>query len=230
MILAAGRGARLRPFTDVTPKPLLQVGPYRLIEWHLRAMALSGIQDVVINVAWLAHEFPRVLGDGSRYGLRIHWSVEGPDEGSALETAGGIRFALDRLEEHFWIVSADVFVPEFVFSAEMFDSFARASHLAQLWMVANPRHHPGGDFAFQPGSDCLDAFSEERSTWASIGLFRASLFDSVQLGQRMPLRPLLEDAARRGALAGRRWTGRWTDVGTVDRWQEACAWADASGR
>ena len=226
MILAAGRGERLRPWTDSTPKPLLQVGGRRLIEWHLYALSASGVQEVVINVAWLADQFPQVLGDGSRYGLRIHWSVEGADSGAALETAGGIRLALDRLGECFWVVSADVFVPQFVFSGEALGTFGASEHLAELWMVPNPAHHPDGDFAFHAGGDRLGLSTDDRSTWSSIGLFRASLFEPVQPGQRLPLRPLLDEAARKGALVGRRWEGRWIDVGTTDRWQQASASAE----
>jgi MurNAc alpha-1-phosphate uridylyltransferase len=227
MILAAGRGERLRPWTDITPKPLLWAGRRRLIEWHLYALAASGVRDVVINVAWLADQFPQILGDGSRYGLRIHWSVEGADGGPALETAGGIRRALDRLGDCFWVVSADVFVPQFVFSGEALGAFAASEHLAELWMVQNPPHHPVGDFAFESGSDRLGPDSEDRSTWSSIGLFRASLFEAVQPGQRLPLRPLLDEAARNGSLVGRRWNGQWIDVGTADRLRQASVSAEA---
>src|SRR5471030_918768 len=121
LILAAGRGERMRPLTDHTPNPLLEVRGKRLIEWHLESLARAGVREVVVNTAWLEEQFPAVLGDGSRYGVRITYSFEGHDHGGALETAGGIAKALALLanaaDDVFWVVSGDVWVPGFAFAA-----------------------------------------------------------------------------------------------------------------
>jgi len=139
LILAAGRGERLRPHTDHCPKPLLPVRGTPLIEWHLQALAAAGVQQVVINTAWLEGQFPAALGDGSRWGLQLHYSTEGRDHGGALETAGGIAKALPLLDEVFWVVSGDVFLPGFPFTGTL--PPGRHCH---LWMVANAPHHPRG--------------------------------------------------------------------------------------
>lgn len=216
IVLAAGRGERLRPWTDVTPKPLLCVHGRPLIEWHLLALARAGVREVVINTAWLEDQFPAVLGDGSRYGLRLHYSQEGRDHGGALETAGGIAKALPLLapkgEEAFWVVSGDVMLPGFAFSASEVDAFSHSSTEALLWLVPNAPHHPKGDFAI--GADGLaHAEGADKRTWASVGLFKPAPFASVPVGQRMALRPLLDAAMTRGQLAARAWEGGWTDVG-----------------
>ena len=141
LILAAGRGERLRPHTDRCPKPLLPVRGQPLIAWHLQALAAAGVREVVVNTAWLEDQFPAVLGDGAAFGLRLHYSMEGRDHGGALETAGGIAKALPLLDEVFWVVSGDVFLPGFRFVGTL------ADHLdCQLWMVPNAPHHPQGDF------------------------------------------------------------------------------------
>ena len=128
MILAAGRGERMRPLTDTTPKPLLPVRGKPLIEWHLLALARAGVRQVVVNTAWLEEQFPAALGDGARWGLSIRYSTEGRDHGSALETAGGIRKALPWLaprgDEAFWVVSADIFMPDFEFDAGLAERFS----------------------------------------------------------------------------------------------------------
>src|SRR6478672_4592552 len=115
IILAAGRGERMRPLTDRTPKPLLQVRGKRLIEWHIEALARAGVREIVVNTAWLEEHFPAVLGDGASYGVSIRYSTEGRDHGGALETAGGIAKALPLLGDAFWVVSGDVFIPDFTF-------------------------------------------------------------------------------------------------------------------
>lgn len=226
MILAAGRGERLRPLTDHTPKPLLFVGARRLIEWHLLALARAGVSEVVINTAWLEDQFPAVLGGGERYGVRIHWSFELQRHGGALETAGGIREALPALGETFWVVAADVFIPEFRFDEEVWSHFRDGNQLARLWMVPNPPHHPAGDFALS-GAGAPPADTAERLTWASVGLFRAEMFGSIASGAVRPLRPLLDAAQRAGRLATHPLPGRWIDVGTVERLRLARAWASA---
>ena len=216
LILAAGRGERMRPLTDRCPKPLLEVRGKRLIEWHLEALARAGVREAVINTAWLEEQFPAVLGDGSRYGLAITYSAEGRDHGGALETAGGIAKALPLLGDAFWVVSGDVYVPGFPFDAADAAEFAASGALGQLWMVPNAPHHPGGDFGID-----ADGFASRdaapRRTWASIGLFRAALFADIVPGTKLALRPKLEEAIARRALRARAWAGPWVDVGTMER-------------
>ena len=219
IILAAGRGERMRPLTDHTPKPLLEVRGRRLIEWHLLALARAGVREVVINTAWLEEQFPVVLGDGSRYGVRIAYSTEGRDHGGALETAGGIAKALPLLAgdaDAFWVVSGDVFIPGFVFDPKSARRFEEGAQLAHLWLVPNAPHHPGGDFGIDgAGYAVLDA--SERYTWASVGLMRPGLVDGVTPGTRAALRPCLEAAIRARRVSAERWGGEWTDVGTPER-------------
>jgi MurNAc alpha-1-phosphate uridylyltransferase len=219
LILAAGRGERLRPLTDTTPKPLLPVRGKPLIEWHLEALARAGVREVVINTSWLEEQFPACLGDGTRFGLRIRYSMEGRDHGGALETAGGIAKALPRLGEVFWVVSGDVFLPDFAFDAAMARQFADTPLLAQLWLVPNPPHHPMGDFAIDV--DDLARHEGKCLTWASVGLFRAAMFAGIAAGTRLPLRPLLDQAILQRRLGALRWDGAWVDVGTVERLAQA---------
>src|SRR5471032_2067429 len=133
LILAAGRGERMRPLSDRTPKPLLEVGGKKLIEWHLESLARAGVREIVVNTAWLEEQFEPALGDGSRYGVSITYSFEGRDHGRALETAGGIAKALPLLGDTFWIVSGDIYAPGFPFAAADFDDFAASGALGQLW-------------------------------------------------------------------------------------------------
>lgn len=219
LILAAGRGERMRPLTDACPKPLLAVRGKPLIEWHLEALAAAGVTQVVINTAWLEAQFPERLGDGARWGLRIRYSTEGRDHGGALETAGGIAKALPWLTEgtkHFWVVSGDVFIPGFRFDAGAAARFADGPTLAHLWLVSNAPHHPDGDFGLDAARGLATA-GPPRRTWSSVGLFRAAMFDGVPVGQAMKLRPLLDAALARGRLGAEAWDGEWTDVGTVAR-------------
>ena len=216
LILAAGRGERMRPLTDTTPKPLIEVRGKRLVEWHLEALAQAGVREVVVNIAWLEEQFPATLGDGSRYGLSITYSFEGRDHGGALETAGGIAKALPLLGDTFWVVSGDVFVPDFRFDAADAQAFANSDALGQLWMVDNAPHHPKGDFGI--ADDGLASRGvEPRFTWASIGLFRAALFEDIAVGTKMALRPKLEFALDQRKLRAKKYDGRWTDVGTMAR-------------
>jgi MurNAc alpha-1-phosphate uridylyltransferase len=216
LILAAGRGERMRPLTDSTPKPLVEVRGKLLIEWHLEALARAGVREVVVNTAWLEEQFPATLGDGSRWGLRITYSFEGRDHGGALETAGGIAKALPWLGDAFWVVSGDVFVPDFRFDAAEAQAFADSDALGQLWMVANAPHHPKGDFGI--AADGLASRTvDPKFTWASIGLFRAALFSDIAVGTKMALRPRLELAIDQHRLRALKYDGRWTDVGTMER-------------
>jgi N-acetyl-alpha-D-muramate 1-phosphate uridylyltransferase len=220
IVLAAGRGERMRPLTDRTPKPLLAVRGKPLIEWHLQALAQAGVREVVVNTAWLEEQFPATLGDGARWGLRISYSCEGRDHGGALETAGGIAKALPLLASQpsdvFWVVSGDVFIPGFAFDAREAASFAASKELARLWLVPNATHHPLGDFGIDAASG-LATVSEPRRTWASVGLFRTAMFAGLPIGQPMKLRPLLDAALASGRLGARTWDGAWTDVGTIER-------------
>ena len=219
LILAAGRGERMRPLSDAIPKPLLEVRGKRLIEWHLEALARAGVREVVVNTAWLEDQFPPALGDGSRWGLAIAWSTEGRDHGGALETAGGMAKALPRLgladDEAFWVVSGDVWAPGFAFD----DAALGRGALARLWLVPNPPHHPGGDFGIS--AEGLAVREEPRFTWSSIGLFSArfvrELMAGLAPGAKAPLHPYLEAAIDRRALAATLWRGAWTDVGTPAR-------------
>jgi len=220
LILAAGRGERMRPLTDTCPKPLLPVRGKPLIEWHLEALARAGVHDVVINTAWLEEQFPATLGDGSRWGLTLRYSTEGRDHGGALETAGGIVTALPWLARHdddvFWVVSGDVFLPAFAFAAADAVRFAAGRELAHLWLVPNAPHHPQGDFGIEAASGRASA-AEPRLTWASVGLFRARMFAGFRPGVPMRLRPLLDATLATGRLGAESWPGEWTDVGTIDR-------------
>jgi MurNAc alpha-1-phosphate uridylyltransferase len=231
LILAAGRGERLRPLTDTCPKPLIDVGGKPLIAWHLEALAAAGVREVVINTAWLEEQFPAALGNGSRWGLSIRWSMEQRDHGGALETAGGIAKALPHLVQpgldSFWVVSGDVFVPGFAFGADAAQRFAAASTLAHLWLVPNAPHHPHGDFGLDPARG-LATDAAPRMTWASIGLFRASMFDDVAADRPMKLRPLLDAALAAGRLGAQAWGGRWIDVGNTERLAQARAAAAAA--
>jgi MurNAc alpha-1-phosphate uridylyltransferase len=213
LILAAGRGERLRPHTDHTPKPLLKVRGKPLIEWHLEALADAGVSEVVVNTAWLEEQFPAALGDGARWNLRIRYSMEGRDHGGALETAGGIAKALPLLDEVFWVVSGDVFLPGFAFGGTL--APARNAH---LWMVANAPHHPQGDFGLDAQGRLLSGQPGPRWTWASVGLFRRAMFAGITPGTRLALRPVLEAEIAEGRAGGEVWEGSWTDVGTAERW------------
>lgn len=219
LILAAGRGERMRPLTDATPKPLLRVRGKRLIEWHLEALARAGVREIVINTAWLEEQFPAALGDGARWGLSIRYSMEGRDHGGALETAGGMKKARRWLSDPFWVVSGDVHVPDFGFDAALVDDVVASGQWARLWLVDNPPHHPQGDFGIRDGLADRDA--RPRLTWSSIGLFRHAFVDELMaelpVGTKAPLRPYLEAAIDRRRLGAERHAGRWTDVGTPQR-------------
>lgn len=214
MLLAAGRGQRLRPLTDQTPKPLIEINGVTLIERHLVALARAGVSDVVINISWLGEQIREYLGDGARWGVSIGYSPEKPE---ALETAGGIRRALPLLDsECFLVVSADV-LTDFDFH-ELIDQ--RPDGLAHLVMVDNPAHHPGGDFSLTDDG-LLRAGSRNRLTYAGIGVFRSRMFTDLDPDAAQPLRPLLETAISAGQLSGEHYRGRWVDIGTPQRLEAA---------
>jgi len=220
LILAAGRGDRMRPLTDHTPKPLLVVRGKPLIVWHLEALVRDGVREVVINTAWLEDRIVDELGDGSRYGASIRYSLEGRDHGGALETAGGMAKALpllvDASSDCFWVVSGDVFLPGFRFDAAAAQRFALGNALAHLWLVPNAPHHPTGDFGID-AHGLASRNAEPRFTWASVGLFRAAMVADVAVGQKLPLTPLLQAGTDAGRISAERYDGPWTDVGTVER-------------
>ncbi len=212
MILAAGRGERMRPLTDHTPKPLLLAGGKPLIVWHLERLAAAGFREVVINHAHLGAQIEAALGDGSHWGLRIAYSPEPP---GALETAGGIATALPLLGNGpFLVVNGDVYC-DFDFG-RFLGSTAAGAHLV---MVANPAHHTGGDFSLD-GQRVTYANGEQTLTYAGIGVFSPAFFAGVQTGTVMKLRPLLDAAIAAGTLTGERYVGRWVDVGTPQRLAE----------
>jgi MurNAc alpha-1-phosphate uridylyltransferase len=213
MILAAGRGERMRPLTDHTPKPLLPVHGKPLIEWHLEALVRGGVREVVVNTAWLEDRFPAALGDGSRWGLQIRYSMEGRDHGGALDIAGGVAKALPWLGDAFWVVSGDIFAPDFVFDPAAAQAFARSDRLAHLWLVPNPPYHPAGDFGIDTqGLAVRD--TAQRFTWASFGLYRAALFGGIVPGTAAPLLPQLLQGIAQGRVTAERYLGRWENVGT----------------
>jgi MurNAc alpha-1-phosphate uridylyltransferase len=223
LILAAGRGERMRPLTDVTPKPLLQVRGKPLIEWHLEALARDGVREVVINTAWLEEQFPDTLGDGSRWGLHIRYSTEGRDHGGALETAGGIAKALPWLGEVFWLVSADIFAPDFVFERGVADRFVQSTRLAHLWLVPNPEFHAQGDFGLDAeGFGLADAPGPDgqRWTYANFALCRAELCAHIAPGTRAALGPLLYAGMRQRRIGAELYRGAWHNLGTPAQWRQ----------
>jgi|SRR5450755_1431417 len=217
IILAAGRGERMRPLSDATPKPLLAVHGKPLIEWHIEALARAGVREIVVNTAWLEDKIVAALGDGSRFGVSIAYSMEGRDHGGALETAGGIAKALPRLGDVFWIVSADVYAPEFAFRAAAAKQFAASGRLGRLWLVPNPSFHPRGDFGL--GADGLGLAEGtgpdgQRWTYANIALLRAEMFAGITPGTSAPLAPLLYAGMRERRIGAEVYRGRWDNVGT----------------
>lgn len=208
MILAAGRGERMRPLTDETPKPLLQVGGRTLLDRHLDALARAGVGEVVINLAWLGGRIRDHVGDGSGHGLRVRYSDEGEQ---ALETAGGIVNALPLLgAEPFLVINGDVFT-DYPFERAQLP----AGQLARLVLVDNPPQHPRGDFALAADGRVTEDGGEPL-TYAGIGVFDPALF-AGHGGGIAPLAPLLRDAIRKGRVGGEHYRGAWHDIGTPER-------------
>ncbi|MDP1526485.1 MAG: nucleotidyltransferase family protein [Rhodocyclaceae bacterium] len=207
MILAAGRGERMRPLTDVTPKPLLPVAGKPLIVWHLERLSRAGFRDIVINHAHLGDQIEALLGNGDAWGLRIQYSAE-PQ--GALETAGGIANALPLLgDAPFLVVNGDIFCDW---------DFGRAhinDQLTHLILVDNPPHHPGGDFTLADGK--VGVGETAKLTFSGIGIYRPELFAGIERGQPAKLAPLLRAAIDAGQITGEHHTGRWIDVGTPER-------------
>lgn len=207
MLLAAGLGTRMRPLTDHCPKPLLEVGGKPLIVHHLERLKAAGIEDVVINVSYRAEQIMAALGDGNRYGLRIHWSRED----TPLETGGGIRQALPMLgEAPFLLVNGDIWCAiEPAWLAPL------GNDLARLVLVDNPAHHPGGDFHLDAAGRVHGA-GQPRLTFSGISLIDPALV-AAQAPGAFKLAPLLREAMAAGRVAGRHYRGHWVDVGTPQR-------------
>jgi N-acetyl-alpha-D-muramate 1-phosphate uridylyltransferase len=211
MLLCAGRGERMRPLTDATPKPLLKVGGRPLVEWHLQRLAQAGFREIVINLSWLGEMISAALGDGKSLGVSIQYSRE---PWPALETGGGIQQALPLLGDRpFLLVNGDIFT-DIDFSAVSLPE----ADLAQLVLVANPAHHPGGDFALQSDGRIIES-GGERLTYSGVSVLRPELFAGLAPG-RFPLAPLLFKAREAGRLGGRRHEGLWLDIGTPARLAE----------
>jgi MurNAc alpha-1-phosphate uridylyltransferase len=236
LILAAGRGERMRPLTDSCPKPLLAVRGKPLMQWHMEALARGGCTGLVVNTAWLGDQITSHFGpmrplDGGRL-LSISYSNEQADFGGALETAGGIARALPLLQaggqDLFWLVAGDVYAPDFNFDPAAVQRFAASNALAHLWLVPNPAHNPRGDFGISPEGLALNQTEGERYTYSTIGLYRAALFAepfcSIPHGNPdgipAPLAPLLRRAMDEGRISASLYSGRWTDVGTPERLAE----------
>ena len=211
MILAAGRGERMRPLTDHTPKPLLEVAGKPLIVWHIERLAAAGIRDLVINHAHLGAQIEQRLGDGSAWQVRIRYSAEG--EGRALETGGGIFRALPLLgEAPFLVVNADVWC-----DLDFAVPWLAGDDLAHLVLVDNPAHNPDGDFAL--AGDRVQREGRSRLTFSGIGVYRAALFSGCSPGA-FPLAPLLREAMDAGRVSGMHHRGQWSDIGTPQRLDE----------
>lgn len=208
MILAAGRGERMRPLTDTTPKPLLEVRGKPLIQWHIERLRDAGFNELLVNVSWLKEKLIEFLGDGSRFGVDIVISEESP---VPLETAGGIIRALPQLGDRFVAVNGDVFT-DFDFRA--LREFPMHEDLAHLMLVPNPEHHSRGDFGLE--QDRVIENATEFFTFSGVGIYRRELFENTGPGVRK-LAPLLREAMRADKVSGALHEGEWSDVGTAER-------------
>ena len=232
MLLAAGRGERMRPLTDTTPKPLLPVRGKPLMQWPLEGLARGGVPSVVINTAWLGAQIPAHFGDTfSVPGLPpvgLHYSDEGRDFGGALETAGGIVRALPYLADVFWVAAGDVYAPEFGFSAGVYESFTASPQLAHIWLVPNPAHNPGGDFGLSADGLALNlphAVQPPLYTFSTIALYKRAFFEAAWCtipsgnpeGVKAPLAAMLRAAMDQGLVSASIYKGLWVDVGTPER-------------
>jgi len=225
-LLAAGRGERMRPLTDITPKPLLQIQGKSLLEWHIEALVAADASRVVINHAWLGEQIELALGDGAQWGIQIQYS---PEE-TALETAGGIRQALSLInpEPYFFVINGDVFCPGFPIAAfkARFEAHLNSgvTPLAYLALVPNPPQHPEGDFYLQgdrvSDKPIASQSQETKLTFSGIGIYHQSLFKDLQPGVAAKLAPLLRSAMDENHVFGEKYTGPWHDVGTPQRLHE----------
>ncbi len=215
MILAAGRGERMRPLTDHTPKSMLEVGGKPLLFRHLEKLADAGFATVVINHAHLGEQIEAAVGDGSRWHLKVVFSPER----EALETAGGIRNALPLLDTPvFAVINADVYSDYDYANLAQTCAVLDAAMLAHLVLVNNPPQHPHGDFALE--GDVVRNHAPTRLTFSGLGVYRAALFDPVPPGSRHALAPLLRAQMGQGRIAGEHFSGEWDDIGTPQRLEE----------
>jgi MurNAc alpha-1-phosphate uridylyltransferase len=208
MILAAGRGERMRPLTDVVPKPLLEVRGKPLILWHIEKLAQNGFKEIIINIAHLGHKIPEALGDGAQFGVKIYYS----DERScgALESAGGIINALPLLgEETFLVVNGDIFC-----DYDFDPAFTLGDKLAHLILVPNPEHNPAGDFALDGALLCNEG--EKQDTFSGIAYYNPKIFQNTKEG-KSALAPLLREMAQKGVVSAEIFKGIWHDIGTPQR-------------
>lgn len=211
MILAAGRGERMRPLTDKTPKPLLKVKGKPLIVWHIEKLASLGFSEIVINIAHLGNQIKETLGDGSKWGVSLIYSDE--QECGALESAGGIIKALPLLEDEiFLVVNSDIWC-----DYEFESSFNLNGDLAHLILVPNPQHNHEGDFALHKNRVVNDA--KKKFTFSGIGYYSAELFRGLEC-KKMPLAPLLREAIANNRISGTLYEGKWHDIGTPQRLAE----------
>jgi MurNAc alpha-1-phosphate uridylyltransferase len=242
LLLAAGRGERMRPLTDATPKPLLTLRDQPLMQWAMQGLQRGGVSDLVINTAWLGQQisqyFGKVFEAAGQAPMRLHYSQEGLDFGCALETAGGIVRALPQLAEVFWVAAGDVFAPDFVFSPEAYEHFEASPQLAHIWLVPNPDHNLGGDFGLSTEGLALNlpkqaatsattgaANQQPRYTFSTIALYKRAFFEADwcdipagnPAGVKAPLAAMLRAAMDNGAVSASLYTGAWTDVGTPER-------------
>jgi N-acetyl-alpha-D-muramate 1-phosphate uridylyltransferase len=246
MILAAGRGERMRPLTDTCPKPLLQVRGQPLMHWPMRALSRAGFGSQLINTAWLGEQIescflaesaqkpPQNTSQLRPYqapwqdGLNIQFSREGRDFGGALETAGGIVRALPQLADAFWAVAGDVFMPDFEFSRTAFEQFAQSDALAHVWLVPNPPHNPRGDFGLSAHGKALNLPKDAGHalyTFSTVALYKHAFFAPPfceipagnPQGIKAALAPLLRAAMDAGRVTAQLYMGEWVDVGTPAR-------------
>lgn len=211
MILAAGRGERMRPLTDVTPKPLLTVGGKALIVWVIERLRKAGVAELVVNVSHLAEQIRKALGDGAALGVKIAYS----HEAEALETAGGIAWALPLLdEEPFLVINSDVYSDYDLSRLVAQARTLSAQHPAHLVLVNNPDHHPQGDFGLQQG---VVTNEPPKFTFSGIGAYHPSLFASIARGAKARLAAQLAAPIATGCVSGEHYGGEWNDVGTPQR-------------
>lgn len=242
MLLAAGRGERMRPLTDKTPKPLLQVRGRPLLWYPLNALALADVNTVVINTGWLGDQIEPALGmrftpnlepghvqhSMAANKLQLRYSHEGRGAGEALETAGGIVRALPMLAEVFWVAAGDIYAPEFEFSAEIYERFKGSACLAHIWLVPNPAHNPSGDFGVSADGLALNLPRVEGQalfTFSTIALYKRAFFEAAWCpipagnpeGVKAPLAAMLRAAMDQCLVSASLYEGLWVDVGTPER-------------
>jgi N-acetyl-alpha-D-muramate 1-phosphate uridylyltransferase len=235
LLLAAGRGERMRPLTDDHPKPMLRVHAKPLMQWVLERMKSAGLQKVLINTAWLGEQIPSFFGSNFD-NLSLYYSMEGQDFGRALETAGGIVRALPWMDDVFWVAAGDVFAPDFSFEVAARENLEQSPALAHIWLVPNPSHNMRGDFGLNEEGLALNLTAESelpRYTFSTIGLYKRAFFEQSWCtipagnanGIQAPLAAMLRAGMDAGCVRASLYTGRWVDVGTPERLNELNATA-----